>query len=133
MESSVNLCGIRYRVQLADEWTVVFTEDQPCGIPTRFMFDRPKHGLWQFHFCDGWGGKVSACHIVEAYEWCKARIGGDHDEKRLPVEPVVEHQWAYDHARRKCYCGACGVDAGARSKFTSCNAEQPGEAGRHGE
>lgn len=72
-----------YRVQLADEWTVLFTEAMPIGNrPTQFMLHRTRHTTWQFHFVDGWGDHVPCSHIVAAYEWCKSKLGDDFAQER---------------------------------------------------
>jgi hypothetical protein len=123
IEAKVNLHGILYRVQLADEWTAVFSEDQGIGCrPTRFVMHRSAASLWQLSFGDGWGDDLPACHLAAAYEWCKARLGGDHDIVRLPVAEVVPHQWDFDESRRMTFCKACRLDMADSIRFRSCSA-----------
>lgn len=87
IESSVLLRAIGYRVQLADEWTVIFTENAPVGgRPTKFMFHRDRHSIWRFQFVDAWGDSVPASHVTAAHEWCKSRLGDDFAQHRLPIK-----------------------------------------------
>ncbi len=79
MPESVNLCGIRYRVTVA-EGMVQFRESPFNGTVFRFERDPfDKYGfLWYF---EG-RGRVPSSHVEVAYEWVKAVYGGSHDLKR---------------------------------------------------
>ncbi len=88
----VTLCGILYRVTRPEPWAVVFTEAMPVAMrPTRFMLHRDPHRLWEYAQSEGWGD-VSVCHIMAAYEWCLARVGGDHDQTEITSTAIVPHK-----------------------------------------
>jgi hypothetical protein len=118
--TTVNICGILYRIQRPEAWAVVFTQDQPIGMrPTRFMLHRDIHSLWQFQPTEGWGD-VPCHHITAAHEWCRARVGDDHAVDLLPQDDLVPHQWDYDGERRMTYCRACGRDMRNDVMYRSC-------------
>lgn len=81
MPETVNLCGIRYHVSVA-EGLVTFV-DRVSG--TRLSFERDPHDryadLW---YCDP-GRRFPATHFREAYEWIQAVYGGSHVKKRAAV------------------------------------------------
>jgi hypothetical protein len=124
VSESITLCGIGYRVTMADKWTVVFTEKVGVAFrPMRFIMHRDKLTLWQFQPpSDGWID-VPARHIVQAYEWCKARVGGDFDAEPLAPSEIVPHQWQFDEKRRMTYCAACEQDMHDQIMFRSCLAK----------
>ncbi len=126
IESSVTLHAIRYNVQMADEWCAVFTQADPIGNrPTRFMMHRDKHSLWRFKFCDGWGDPA-ACHIAAAYEWCMARIGNDHAQKRLPENEFIKHDLEFNKEKQRTFCKRCGIMLSDQTEFVSCVKDKNG-------
>jgi hypothetical protein len=79
MPESVILCGIRYRVSVAEGLVQFINAD--CGTGESLRFERDPHDrygfLWYYD-----GTRVAASHFEQAYEWIKAVYGGSHEVKR---------------------------------------------------
>ena len=83
MPSKVNLCGIGYRVSVA-EGLVLFCCDDGMSA-TQFRFERDPHArmtdLW---YCEA-VGMFSASHFDKAYTWVRAVYGGSFEIKAKPL------------------------------------------------
>lgn len=87
MPDSVNLCGCRYDVSVA-EGLVLFVSRDYC---TRLCFERDPHDRYGFlWYLDG-SNHVAVCHVVQAYEWIEAVYGGSHELKRPAVKQVTSN------------------------------------------
>lgn len=119
--SKVNLGAIMFRVQFADDWTLVFTEESPIGgRPTRFILHRSKHSGWAFSFCDGWNDPICS-RIQAAYQWAIARVGDDFQQERKPwVEKPQQHKWGRDPKQRRAVCVFCGSELNDLTRYATC-------------
>ena len=83
MPARVNLCGIGYRVSVA-EGLVLFRRDDGMSA-TQFRFERDPHDrhsdLW---YCEA-VGRFSASHFDKAYRWVQAVYGGSFKIKKKPL------------------------------------------------
>ena len=121
MNTKVNLCGIMHRVTAAEMFVVFSEESAIGGRPTRFAFERSdQYALWSVVRSEGWGEGLAACHIVSAYYWVLANVGGNHNEPPLNANGFVEHKLEYDEERRMTFCGQCGKDLSPQMQWVSC-------------
>lgn len=83
MPDYVNLCGIMYRVVVA-EGMVLFRCDDGMST-TMIEFHRDPHDQYGFLWYSEVNGRFPACHYERAHEWVKAVYGDDHEIKRKPI------------------------------------------------
>ena len=80
MARFVILSGIGYNVTVADR-QVIFEEAMPVyGSHTLFAFERPNDienspGIWWLTSLDTNRGRIPACHLAKALEWCEQEFG----------------------------------------------------------
>lgn len=69
------------------EGQIIFREEIPLnGMCTEFAFEKPTDiggtpGIWYFVHLDATNDRVSARHIVQAYEYCCERYGKNFETK----------------------------------------------------
>lgn len=83
MPPSVNLCGIVYRVSVAEGLVLFIATDGMSG--NRMEFTRDPHDQHDHLWLLSLGGVTPATHVQKAYEWVKAVFGGSFDKKRPPL------------------------------------------------
>lgn len=82
----VNLCGIAYRVTVA-EGLVLFRCDDGMSA-TRMEFTRDPYDRYGFMWYAEIRGRCAVSHLEAASEWVKAVYGGSHEMKRRPVRDL---------------------------------------------
>lgn len=75
----VSVCGVPYRMTIADGGVLFSNKSGFSGVSGRFMFSY-KSSLWYLEHAVSTFGHVAACHLVKMHELLQKHIGTDHTE-----------------------------------------------------
>ena len=75
----VSVCGVPYRMTIADGGVLFSNKSGFSGVSGRFMFSY-KSSLWYMEHAESTFGKVAACHLVRMHKLLQELISRDHTE-----------------------------------------------------
>lgn len=83
MPASVNLCGIRYRIQV-HEGLIVFTEEEPVWSQQAKLSFQRKAGCWYVNSAQEY---APVSHVIAAFEVVSQVYGGNFKMRNGENEP----------------------------------------------
>lgn len=75
----VSVCGVPYRMTIADGGVLFSNKSGFAGVSGRFMFSY-KSSLWYLEHAVSTFGSVAACHLARMHQLLQDRISPDHTE-----------------------------------------------------